>query len=39
MIFSPSARHLHTVLREAIRTVRPSSTVEQAIDIDPVSML
>lgn len=39
MVFSPSARHLHTLLREAQRAIRPSSNVEQAIDIDPVSML
>ena len=39
LIFSPSARHLHTILREASRAVRPSSVVEQAIDIDPVSTL
>ena len=39
IVFSPSARHLHALLREATRSIRPSSSVEQAIDIDPVSML
>ncbi len=39
MLFSPSARHLHTVLREGVRSVRPMAGVEQAIDIDPVSTL
>jgi len=39
LLFSPSARHLHTTIREGLRSIRPSSQVDQAIDIDPVSTL
>lgn len=39
LLFSPSARKLHEVLRQRVLTFSPKSRVEVSIDIDPQAML